>query len=454
MSLRKTLTILFYVALAAIPWSLEIPLIGSTNLAMPVEAILVVMAALGLVYAGKHFSKLRFSRLDLAVLGLFVMYFVSAAFSADFIISMKFAAKFTVLGIAAYFIPRLLNFKRRQWRYATISFLSGMVLFGIYVLCQVSFYGIFFETSYILGSPFFPIGHTNLSVVFEPAFLLILSLLLLVRHNRMRLLMLCCLFIVFLAVIDYSYSRASFISTASVLVVAVVLIVVRRKRKAFLPVLLIIIFGIGGITGIRQLHYWNNRKPHLKKYDPRNRAHYRGHHALDRDLEVANWQTNMSNRDRLVRWSAGLRMFENHIVTGIGCGTFPDAFAALEQAEEKKGKQAKRMNIHNLYLSWLVEGGILTAVFGIIHMLVLALEVFRITWKRGRFRPGVLKLFLVCGLGVFFFHGLVQDFTGEVRVMFLFFSALGMLNIGKPMNLNRKKGSRSCNPFLSNQMVS
>ena len=62
------------------------------------------------------------------------------------------------------------------------------------------------------------------------------------------------------------------------------------------------------------------------------------------------------------RWRFGLILYRQAPVVGIGPGTFPDRyldFVTHMPAHERFFTTLRRMNVHNLYLGWLIEAGAL-----------------------------------------------------------------------------------------------
>lgn len=62
------------------------------------------------------------------------------------------------------------------------------------------------------------------------------------------------------------------------------------------------------------------------------------------------------------RWRFGLILYRQAPVVGIGPGTFPDRyldFVRSAPTHEDYYTTFRRMNAHNLYISWLIEAGAL-----------------------------------------------------------------------------------------------
>jgi hypothetical protein len=160
-------------------------------------------------------------------------------------------------------------------------------------------------------------------------------------------------------------------------------------------------------------------------YDSKNPDTYK-HTSMREEILDINIETNESNKERVNRWIVGMEFFLSHPITGLGPGTFGTHYQKYVVSHPDQAWttiSTKKMNIHNHFLSWLVEGGILLFLAG----LVLTLVLVRGIWVNFFTKKTIyIKIFLSGFFISFLLHGMLFDFNQEVRIMVLFWFVLGV----------------------------
>ena len=143
---------------------------------------------------------------------------------------------------------------------------------------------------------------------------------------------------------------------------------------------------------------------------------------------ISNVATDVSNMERLNRWSCAWRMFKEKPVFGWGPGTYMFQYASFQIEREKteiSTNAATLGNAHSEYIGPLAESGI----FGPITFLAVVLATILTGLKnwytiRDR-RIRILSLSLVLGLITYYLHGLLNNFldTDKASVLFWGYTA-------------------------------
>jgi len=128
--------------------------------------------------------------------------------------------------------------------------------------------------------------------------------------------------------------------------VAIVLVGVLRRPKKLAPILMLLML----LVGVGLVMPGGNK---------------------DRLRLALNWEQDPNAMSRITLWKAGLRMFADHPLTGVGLGNFPYTYARTYAGSEIRTRE---WACHSLYIQALSELGLL----GVIPLVLLVLSLFRL----------------------------------------------------------------------------
>jgi O-antigen ligase len=155
---------------------------------------------------------------------------------------------------------------------------------------------------------------------------------------------------------------------------------------------------------------------------------------LDKHLQsISNVRSDASNLERLNRWAAGLRMFQERPWLGWGPGTYMLQYAPYQNPYQKtiiSTNNADVGGIHSEYFGPLVETGV--PGFLLFASLVLAsLQRSMVLWRRFKNpehqRERALSLAAGLGLVTYHTHGLLNNYLDMDKTALLFWSMLAVL---------------------------
>ncbi len=440
---------IFILLMMCLPLSLELTFLNTnTKILWLTEPLCALLSALVLF----HLFQQRKNNFSLTIIDKLTVIFVlslllSSLFSNDYYVSFKYTISLLWYFCAGYLVIRLYSFSRYEIRLAIGAYLLGNLVLCLFVLNNFRKLGIFYESSYKASYPFIVEGHTDLSVVIEPSLLIVSIILLIISLKKIKhTLILGMLITIFLAVIMFSCSKASYAGLFICFSIFLLILLLKKPKfilkiaYIFVPFLLLICiwqwndYRHKKEVSVLENSYYNSGSAN---YDPSDKTTYKATNMMD---EVFNQSTNTdkndSNKERLNRWMIGLELYKSNPVFGVGMGTFPDKYLDFIDSNNKEIKQnlltENRMNIHNNFLGWLVEGGIITFISGL-GLIICFLGWILMELKKGKY--SFIKILLLLYMVSFIFHGFFHDFNQNARVIIPFWISLAI--ISKQMKSNR-----------------
>lgn len=150
---------------------------------------------------------------------------------------------------------------------------------------------------------------------------------------------------------------------------------------------------------------------------------------------ISNISSDASNLERINRWQAALRMFDERPLTGWGPGTYQFEYAPFQRAREKtiiSTNLGDMGNAHSEYIGPLAEQGVLGLLAVLVLMVTViyrGLKVYRVAKDK---HVRILALSTTLGLITYYVHGIMNNFldTDKLSVPFWgFFSIIVALDI-------------------------
>lgn len=390
---------------------------GGLGLSLPTEPIIF---GIMLIFLLKQLHKNTLSPalmrhpITIAIIINLLWIFVTAITSEMPIVSFKFLISRLWFVIVFYFIGTQLfrdysNIKKFAWLY-----MIAFMLIIFYTLYHHSLFNFAEQPANYVMSPFY-----NDHTVYGAMLAMFLPILIFFCFNKKysgsirfaSTLML----IIYLVALIFSYTRAAWVSLAVALAAYIFLLLRVRFRT-----LLIAALGVSAVLVV----YQTEIKMSLEK----NRQD--ASQDFDKHIQsISNISTDASNLERLNRWSAAFRMFEERPFFGWGPGTYSFQYAPFQHAHEKtiiSTNMGDRGNAHSEYIGPLCESGVLGALTFIIIILCVIATCFRLFYTIKDYETKKLVLVILLGFITYVVHGGLNNFldTDKASVPFWGFVAM------------------------------
>ncbi|RYY89754.1 MAG: hypothetical protein EOO15_05255 [Chitinophagaceae bacterium] len=342
--------VLFWTLIAFLPWSIEFNVTETLGTDLPTEPLMLVTTFACICFLVYHRKKKPLQGMARSVLWLFLLlqaswWLVSAYFSTDFVLSLKyFLAKTWYVG--AFVVTPFVLFRdsKNLVRTAQILTASMLLLVARTMLRHVGM-GFSFTTINPALYPYFR-NHVNYSAVLA----CIMPLLLAGHHfakTVQRKQLLKCLIALTLAAIVLSYARGAWVA---MVVGGAVFILLRRRllMPAFFMVLLAVGIGVYWlIDSQRYMRFAGNFNSTVFHTD------FRQH------LQATYEFKDLSNAERFYRWVAGVKMVKQHWATGWGPNTYVKNYKHFTVPAFRTwvSGNPEKSTVHNYYLFTTIEQG-------------------------------------------------------------------------------------------------
>jgi putative inorganic carbon (hco3(-)) transporter len=387
------------------------------GLSLPVEPILagiLFLFVLRVLYEGTIDRRFFGHPVTIAIMLNVTWLFITSITSELPLVSFKFFVARLWFVVPLYFVGARMfrdfkNVRRFLWLY--IIPLTIVIGYTLYIHAQFAFGE---DAAHWAMSPFYN-DHTAYGAALAMFFPALIAFSFSKEYSNNIRLIAVILLVVFCIALVFSYTRAAWVSLAGALILYLVLVLKIRFKW---------IMVAAAIGGIALFLSWGDLMMKLEK----NRQDTSNN--LEEHLQsISNISTDASNLERINRWSAAFRMFEERPMLGWGPGTYSFLYAPYQLSNEKtiiSTNAGDLGNAHSEYIGPLCESGILgTATF-----LLVAATIIWTGWRlfyklpKGPVRGVITAITL--GLTTYFIHGLMNNFldTDKAAIPFWGFAAM------------------------------
>jgi O-antigen ligase len=221
--------------------------------------------------------------------------------------------------------------------------------------------------------------------------------------------------LIFIVALIFSYTRAAWLSLAVATFLYILLLFKVKFNTLLLLFSILAVFAIFFRTEI-VMKLEKNRQDASQDFDKHIES-------------ISNISTDASNLERLNRWSAAMRMFEERPFFGWGPGTYSFQYAPFQHSNEKtiiSTNMGDKGNAHSEYIGPLCESG----VFGLLTFLAIVLTTlataFRIFYNATDRKIKLTIMITLLGFTTYIVHGALNNFldTDKASVPFWGFVAI------------------------------
>lgn len=356
--------ILFYVLLAAIPWSYEYGVTGSLSTDLPDEPLMLAAAFMAIALFEQQKTK---SIGDKKIHPLLFILFVQMAWLAVTVIlsshpllSIKYFVSKGWYLLAFAGLPLLLYGDEKLVRRSAIILFTSMFLITCVVFYRHAQMGFTFAKVNGALKPFFR-NHVNYSALLVCMVPLQIAFLQLTKNSFIRFLLYASLFIVIPA-LYLSYSRGAWLALLMGLS-AYWLIKKKWLVKSFILLILLCLVSV----------LWLKSSDRYLQFAPNYNTTF-FHEDFSEHWAATYKGKDISTVERFYRWVAGVRMIEDSWQTGFGPATFYEHYKSYTIPLYKTWVSANKEHstVHNYFLLLLIEQG----AIGLLLFLVLVGALF------------------------------------------------------------------------------
>jgi putative inorganic carbon (hco3(-)) transporter len=319
-----------------------------------------------------------------------------------------FVIPFYFLGIALF--RDLKNISKFNWLYVL-----ALTIVIFYTTYQHSKYGFAEEQGHWVMKPFYN-DHTAYGGIL--AFFLPIMVGFSLNSSRSKTYRLYAgIFSMILLIALYlSYSRAAWVSVASVVIIAV-LIVFKIKLRWILTIL---------ITLVASFYTFQNEILHVLEKNKQDSSE----NFIEHVQSIYNISSDASNLERINRWQSAFRMFNERPLLGWGPGTYQFIYAPFQRSSERtiiSTNAGDLGNAHSEYIGPLSEQGLPGLIILLILLSTIIYTGIRVYNRAKNKEIKLYSLIIVLSLCTYFVHGLLNNFLDTDKASIPFWGFFAML---------------------------
>lgn len=324
-----------------------------------------------------------------------------------FIVKLWFIIPFYILGVQLF--KKHKNIRTFAWLY-----IIALLIVVTYTIIHHSQWDFREDPAHWVMSPFYK-DHTSYGALLAMFLPVSISFIFDKHYNKSIKLAAAFVTLILIIALILSYSRAAWLSVAFAL--AVMIIILLRFRFRYI----LLIFGVFAALFFSLQHEIVSK---LEKNKQDSSADF-----VEHVQSIYNISSDASNLERINRWQAAFRMFNERPFLGWGPGTYQFIYAPYQHSKEKtiiSTNAGDKGNAHSEYIGPLAEAGVfgLLTFFAIIVAVVYTgIKVFR---KSINIENSRLSLVFLISLMTYYLHGFLNNFldTDKASVPFWGFTAI------------------------------
>jgi O-antigen ligase len=412
----------YFVLAFTLPLSVEFEIFKGINLLFPSEPLAIALTfALGIkgIFEKREF---KVSVLLIPSALLICALLITSLTSSNFGVSLKYSMVY-ILYIVCFYWGVFTNYKDSKSRINLVlsGYTFSYIITTIWAIYKWSWFDFNPVTVPAIFEPFYA-DHTIFSA--SGAFLFIYWLVrgFKAKNFKQKLVSISSVIIILVA-LRIANSRAALLSLPVGLLVG--FLVYKGITKRHLALSGLIVFA-GLFLSRNAIYDWVS----YNDYNSRDQ------HAsfVERTASVGNVQTDVSNLERINRWTAALNMAKEKPLTGFGPGTYQ--FAYIPYQDEKWMNRLSVIDIydipnnsggtvHSEPLLYLSESGL----FGFLTWLVLVSSWIWWVVSIDKKRRNIYLAVAIAMVTTYLFHGFFNNFLNTDKLAFLFWGAAAVMMI-------------------------
>ena len=381
----------------------------------PLLAGLLLLFILKIIKGEKPDKRILLHPVSVAIYINLGWIFITSLTSTMFLVSIKFFLARVWFIVAFYIVASGLfkkpaNIEKFAWCY-----IIPLLVVITYAINRHVTIGLFNQqAAHFVMNPFYT-DHTSYGALLAMMIPVVAGFVLNKNlKNPVRLIAGIVLVILSIAII-LSYTRAAWVS---LLAAAGVLLAIRLRIK----------FTILLLTGLLVAGYIYSKSDQIAIMLEKNRQQSSAN-ITEHVQSISNITSDVSNLERLNRWSCAWRMFKEKPLVGWGPGTYMFQYAPFQISHEKtpiSTNAADLGNAHSEYLGPLSESGVLGMLTFIIIVVLTIITGIRVHKYATNQNLKIIGTSVLLGLITYYTHGVLNNFldTDKASAPFWGFTAI------------------------------
>jgi len=401
----------------------EFNLTENIDLSLPSEPIMagfLLMFLLHIIFTKEqHGSFFHFIRHPVTLLIIIqtIWIFITALSSVDIVVSLKFfIARLWFLGSCYFMTFYFFRNKEKIIPFLSAYILSLMIV-CIYTIYQHAGFGFDHKSADWIMSPFYN-DHTAYGAalgIFIPVVISWIGMKYFSVWIRFLLFMLSLFFI---TAIILSYARAAWLS----LIMSLLVLITWVLRIRFIT----LIVGISSLLAVvfifqEQILYLAGKNTTDAEKG-----------LVNNVVSITNISSDVSNLERLNRWSCALRMWMDKPVFGWGPGTYMFNYASYQLSKEKtiiSTNFGTNGNAHSEYLGPLAEQGLPGFLIMFFLLIMVTYYGYKIYYKEKNKQDKIFFAGIFLGLFSYYMHGFINNFLDTDKLSLPFWALMCLVVI-------------------------
>lgn len=394
----------------------ELP--GGFGLSLPTEPLifgLMLVFLLRVFYDGRFDSKVLFHPLTIAIILNLGWVFITIFPSEEPLVSTKFFISRLWYVVGFFFIATQVfqnpdNIRKFLWFY-----IIPLTLVGIYTVAIHATHNFASKPAHWVMQPFFK-DHTSYGAILAMFYPIVWAYLWSKNLTVTTKVVVTVLMLILTIALIFSYTRAAWVS----LVGAGGILIVVLLRVRWWVVALSAITLVGGYFAFEEQVMMKLEKNRQDSSDD----------LAEHVNSISNVATDASNLERINRWNAALRMFEEKPIVGFGPGTYKFKYAPYQHSSQLtiiSTNFGDLGNAHSEYFGPLAEMG----VFGLITLLaVIGIAIYKFIVVYLSLQNREMKVILMgvfLGWCTYLIHGVLNNYLDLDKANVPFWGFLAIL---------------------------
>jgi O-antigen ligase len=412
----------------------EMGLGDQLNLSLPTEPLMIGVTLLYLLHEFSHgITSKKIIKHPLTIIisiQIFWIFFTTLTSEMP-VISLKFFISRLWFITSCYFVCTHLFKNQKFIINYIIAYAISLAIVAIITTKRHAAYGFDEKTADWIVSPFYN-DHTAYGAVLA-MFIPVMTAMLFMRNLSLSLKIICLALLgIFLMSIIISYARAGWLS----LIVALGILITFQLKIKFKTIIATIVIGLSMFLLFQS---------EILIILGRNNTDSDGDFMANIE-SMTNISTDVSNLERLNRWSCAIRMFEEKPYLGFGPGTYQFMYAPYQKSSQItyiSTNFGNKGNAHSEYLGPLCEQGLLGGLIVITLVLYTMYLGYKLVYSVEDKSLKIFTIGIVLGTSTYFVHGFLNNFLDSDKASVPFWGFLAILIC---IDLyHNKKGNKTIN---------